>query len=151
LKKLDLGQTFHILANVGVIGGILLLAYELRQNNLYLQEQTRYNAFQNRLSANQLSAENSEIARFWHWQEGDEPLSDLERRRLEDFVHTYLLRWQYDYQSLQLGTVAADDFPALAIRLTWDRRPVFSEVWEVRKRGYSPDFVKWVEEDIIGR
>jgi hypothetical protein len=33
MKKIDLGQTFHILANIGVIGGILLLAFELQQNN----------------------------------------------------------------------------------------------------------------------
>ncbi len=36
MKKLDLGQTITILANVGVIAGIVFLGYELRQNNLYL-------------------------------------------------------------------------------------------------------------------
>ena len=30
MKKIDLGQTISILANIGVIGGILLLAFELR-------------------------------------------------------------------------------------------------------------------------
>ena len=29
MKKIDLGQMINILANVGVIDGILLLAYEL--------------------------------------------------------------------------------------------------------------------------
>ena len=33
MKKLDLGQTMTILANVGVIVGISFLAVELRQNN----------------------------------------------------------------------------------------------------------------------
>jgi hypothetical protein len=32
MKKIDLGQTIAILANVGVIAGIAFLAFELRQN-----------------------------------------------------------------------------------------------------------------------
>ena len=48
MKKIDLGQTITILANLGVIGGILLLAYELRQNNAFMGAQARFN----RLSIN---------------------------------------------------------------------------------------------------
>jgi len=32
MKKIDLGQTITILANIGVIAGIVFLGYELRQN-----------------------------------------------------------------------------------------------------------------------
>ncbi len=151
MKKFDSGQTITILANVGVIGGILLLAYELRQNNLYLQEQARFNLFQNRVDANVLFAENAELARLWNWHEGDDPLMDLDRARLEDLLHTVILRWQYDYQTLQLGIVGAENFPEEAIRYSWNARPYFDEVWRQRKTGYSPDFVVWVEENIIGQ
>ena len=41
MKKVDLGQAITILANVGVIAGILLLAYELNQNQRMMQAQTR--------------------------------------------------------------------------------------------------------------
>ena len=41
MKKIDLGQTLGIVANVGVIAGILLLAYELNQNRQMMQAQTR--------------------------------------------------------------------------------------------------------------
>ena len=37
MKKIDLGQTLTILANVGVIAGIVFLGYELRQNTLVLR------------------------------------------------------------------------------------------------------------------
>ena len=33
MKKIDLGQTITILANVGVIAGIVFLGIELQQNN----------------------------------------------------------------------------------------------------------------------
>ncbi len=41
LKKPDLGQTLGILANVGVLLGILLLVYELAQNRQMMRAQTR--------------------------------------------------------------------------------------------------------------
>ena len=40
LKKLDLGQTVTILANVGVIAGIVFLGFELQQNNKQLELQS---------------------------------------------------------------------------------------------------------------
>lgn len=36
MKKIDVGQTVSILANFGVIAGIVFLAVELRQNNEFL-------------------------------------------------------------------------------------------------------------------
>ena len=39
MKKIDLGQAIGILANVGVIAGIVFLAVELRQNNELLATQ----------------------------------------------------------------------------------------------------------------
>jgi len=40
MKKIDLGQTVTLLANVGVIVGIIFLAFELRQNNQQLALQS---------------------------------------------------------------------------------------------------------------
>ena len=36
MKKTDLGQAIQVLANVGVIAGIVFLAVETRQNNQLL-------------------------------------------------------------------------------------------------------------------
>ena len=47
MKKIDLGQTITILANVGVIAGIVFLAIELRQNNEYMAANARYDLLQN--------------------------------------------------------------------------------------------------------
>jgi len=49
MKKIDLGQAFSIIANLGVISGIVLLAYELNQNRQMMQAQTR-NAIAEHLS-----------------------------------------------------------------------------------------------------
>lgn len=41
MKRIDLGQTIGILANLGVLVGILLLVYELAQNREMIRSQTR--------------------------------------------------------------------------------------------------------------
>ena len=41
MKKVDLGQSIGILANVGVIAGIVFLVIELQQNNELLEAQAR--------------------------------------------------------------------------------------------------------------
>ena len=41
MKKIDLGQSVSVLANVGVLIGILLLAYELNQNRDMMRSQAR--------------------------------------------------------------------------------------------------------------
>ncbi len=43
MKKIDLGQTITILANVGVVAGIVFLAVELRQNNEFMAADARFN------------------------------------------------------------------------------------------------------------
>ena len=40
MRKIDLGQTFQILANVGVIAGIVFLGIELRRNTDAMRSQT---------------------------------------------------------------------------------------------------------------
>ncbi len=149
MKKLELGQTITILANVGVIAGIVFLGYELRQNNLYLKEEARYNVFQNRLSSNLLTAVDPDIARLWNWKETDEPLSELDERRRADLIHTLFLRWQHDYQSVELGTLAMEDLATEGMQGTWRRIPGFYDVWVVRKVAYSHGFVEWMEENVV--
>jgi hypothetical protein len=41
MEKIDLGQIIGIAANLGVLAGILLLVYELNQNRVMMQAQTR--------------------------------------------------------------------------------------------------------------
>ena len=46
MKKIDLGQTITILANLGVIGGIVFLAFEIRQNTAQMRAEAAYSIHQ---------------------------------------------------------------------------------------------------------
>ncbi len=41
MRKINVGQTVGILANVGVIAGIVFLVFELQQNREMMRAQTR--------------------------------------------------------------------------------------------------------------
>ena len=62
MRKIDLGQTLRLLGNVGVIVGILLLAYELNQNRDLMKAQTRNELQQGLTDVLSLSVGNIEIA-----------------------------------------------------------------------------------------
>ena len=49
MQRPDLAQAIQILANIGVIAGILFLAIELRQNNEVLNAQARLQRAQTRI------------------------------------------------------------------------------------------------------
>jgi hypothetical protein len=62
MKKIDIGQALHILANVGVIAGILLLAYELNQNRRMAAAQTRNELQQGLVEMLMIPAGNMQLA-----------------------------------------------------------------------------------------
>jgi len=91
MKKIDLGQTVSILANVGVIAGIVILAIEIRQNTDSLDESRNLaiaeaqQARQSQLDESFRSLANSEYLPgiFVKYREqGREALSDEEFQRL---------------------------------------------------------------------
>lgn len=62
MKKIEIGQALHILANVGVIAGILLLAYELDQNRQMAATQTRNELQQGLVDMLLVPADNMQLA-----------------------------------------------------------------------------------------
>ncbi len=100
MKKLDLGQTVSILANLGVIAGILFLAVEVSQNQTALEEGNRIsamtaaqNSVSNFSSLRTLLAENGELAEIWHRGSIGEPLTAVETQRFDQICRNEI--WAY--------------------------------------------------------
>jgi len=102
MKKVDLGQSLQILANIGVFIGVLLLVYELRQNTLV----TKFAA------ANTYASEFGDLELFivgtpgfaelvLRANQGDK-LTDADELRMTVFYRRALRDWQnmhYQYLS----------------------------------------------------
>jgi hypothetical protein len=93
MKKIDLGQTLSIVANVGVLAGILLLVYELNQTRELAQAQfevDRDTAFQE----SELGMIGADLATIWEKAIFDPgSLSGSEIRTLDAFYAIQLSRY----------------------------------------------------------
>jgi hypothetical protein len=61
-RRTDLGQTVTILANLGVIGGIVFLAFEMRQNTAQMRAEASYSVHQDIQRLNEAIYQSAEFA-----------------------------------------------------------------------------------------
>jgi len=150
LKKLDLGQTITILANVGVIAGIVFLAIELRQNNELLGVQIRSGILDRQTAAPDLILQNPEL---WPLLDKEEDSLTHPERQALLMLGTRML-YSYDAAFSEVVIMTRDE-TALRQRLRaawrdpWQHRSV-SIAWSGYKDRADPDFVTWMEQYIVG-
>jgi len=146
MKKIDLGQTIAILANLGVIAGIVFLAVELQQNNRLLDAQVSYNLLLHRTRSSNEVYYNPEFAAFSFKVESDEELSPVEQFRLNARNKQNLLgfEWEYlQYRSGNLGYLPLDRWRTFMNDQQWQ-----TTVWEPNKYLLSEEFIGFVEREI---
>ena len=145
MKKIDLGQTIQILANIGVLAGIVFLAIELRQNNELLASEARRNRAASVEASYGILSQDSELASLVLKDVSDESLSELERFRLQNWYMRVLtnLGWAY-------GEMSPDELSGaiIAYRPLFSGRASIRETWAERKFSFDQDFMQWVDENI---
>ena len=144
MKKIDLGQMFHILANLGVLGGILLLAYELHQNNELMHVQARFNRLAINTENYTLRVENPDLAEAWKKAYGNEPLSSSERTLVEAFAMRVLLVREWSYKELP-----ESEIPVERWKRNQNRVEQLRMVFEREKGDLDPGFVQFMEENVV--
>ncbi len=152
MKKLDLGQTVSVLANVGVIAGIVFLGYELRQNNEAIRAQSDFNQHQVRLTALRTVAENPNgLVDLWVTERDGGELTEADRIRLLFFAESALVDLEWQYRELNLGRLSAEELDVSGWQASFDMIPLLEEQFQANKAGADPEFVRYVEENIVNR
>lgn len=141
MKNINPGQLIQILANIGVLAGLLLLAYELHQNNLFAEQQAAYSRLQESLRMDALVIQ-PENARLYYRFVGDGPLSPIDQQRRSTLIGGMFEQWEWIHER------RPNLIPSEAFRGSWQRSQPM-DVWQERKHEYSPAFVKWMEENVI--
>ena len=96
MKKFNLAQIITILANVGVVIGLVFLTLEIRQNNAQMRAQGAYTINQSVETLNQAIYLDKEFADLLH--RGEKSFNDLdpvEQRRLATFFFSEIMLGQY--------------------------------------------------------
>ncbi len=154
MKAPQLNQTVSILANVGVIAGIIFLAFELRQNNEFLAAQARYNLIERRtqLAAN---ATDRFMLEALHKYDSGEPTTPAERSAALGQALVVIEVWEWQYSEFRAGMLERDELPTAAWGVWYRNEGVWPvpvrEVWERRRTVLNPDFVSFVEQNVIAQ
>jgi hypothetical protein len=159
LKKLDLGQSITILANLGVIAGIVFLGFELQQNNQLLTAQARSTRLAVRLDEHLLPVRNENLANVLIKHRHGEELTEYEEVVLSRYMETNIVIYQNVFTEYRRGLIDENTIPVEAWSTQFSGRslsipghwPNLSDYWEERKFGYDPDFVAWMEANVINR
>ena len=150
MKTVNLGQTIGILANVGVIVGIVFLAIEINQNNQQLAAQSRFNYYQARAASNRSLAENGEIVAMIEKAVAGESLTSVEQTRLALLYSSIFTQWEYEFSELETGLISTDEYNIAAKRAVVSYlKSVVLPIWENYKSSAPERFVQHVEEEIL--
>lgn len=112
MKKIDVGQMITIIANVGVIAGIVFLGIEIRQNSSI----ARASAFQENVRSlvdfRQNIAESEDLARLWsHYLNGtSDELQGLDVMRQNSLIGNLVEIYQTAFFSKNYGFIGDDEW-----------------------------------------
>ena len=146
MKKLDIGQTLTILANVGVIAGILFLAVELRQNNDLMTDEAERARAESRRESWALLADNGELAAIMVKERAGEQLTAAEEFQLVAYWTRDMIGYQTSFQQLPREELmnAANYF-----RRVFETSPSLRTAWEEYRVSLDPDFVEFMEQSVV--
>ena len=142
-NKEDLDRWLSLLANFGVIAGIVFLAIEIRQNTEMVQSQTRDSITEKQIAIFEWFATSTENIRVR--EKGDrlglDPGSP-EESQYYWMIAGNLRLWENEWYQYQQGLFESEEFePRVYI---WKRMindaPGIRKVWEIQKGAYSPGF-----------
>jgi len=136
-----------VIATLGVIGSLLFVGFEIRQNNVALRAaaiQASTEVARQQIQMFALDADANRINMIGH--ETPEALSEEEKSRYRWIVLSFLWGMQGQYHQWSLGVLSDDDWSAWN-RVICDnvRSPGMSSVWAESGDIYAQDFREIVE------
>ena len=150
--QMDVGQIVGLLANIGVIAGIVFLAVEIRQNNRLQAAQARYSLRQYRTDIAD-TIMSPHVLEATHKYASDEQVTPAERSAALMTALKCIELWEWQHGEFVEGMLQREALPIDAWRLWFygkAQSPVpIKEIWELRKDVLNADFVRFFEEYVI--
>jgi hypothetical protein len=141
MKKIDVAQALTVLANVGVIAGIVFLATELRLNTRAIQAQTRDSITEKEMQLYSWQATNFELAAVISKarDEGFEALDRVERQMFFGYMEAFFREHENAVYQFDQGLFSAEEFSGRVQNMRDILSvPAFRGFWYGRQDRYSP-------------
>jgi hypothetical protein len=148
MKKIDLGQTAAVLANLGVIAGVLFLALELQQNNELIEAEGRLNRSKQVIETWNTLVTHPELALLLVKDRTEEQLTDAEEIVLNAFWMTslYSMQWQFQekLEMHQLSTFGLIVDTYGSMRRAWKGNGPGAA--SSGRSNFDPEFIRFMED-----
>ena len=141
----DLGQAISVLANIGVIAGIIFLAVEIHQNNDQLEAQARQNIYDMQAEIQRdFFRNNGGLADLYVKDATGEGLAVVEAARLGSY-RTHLIRTMA-FIFREDSELANDSVDWMA---TLFAGPGMTELWGAVRDNHDAEFVNFIETKVL--
>jgi len=152
--ELELDQIISLVANIGVIAGLVFLAMEVRQNNKFLAAQTRYSLRQYRSDVSDSLMLPHVLEAIHKWARG-ESVTPAERSTGLMVAMKMVELWEWQYGELAAGMLKQEELPINSWRQWFHDQGPFPtpvrEIYELRKGVLNTDFVDFFEANVVSR
>jgi len=153
MKKINVGEALGILSNIGVIAGIVFLAFELQQNNDSLNAQSRHNHAMARAGSFDNMSSNEVLAPLLVKARSGEELDSVEETRLYYLYLHLFTKFEWEWGEHELGRI---DLPINGWRKLFmelpnhpGTYPGFRDAWETNKEIFSPEFASFMDQYVV--
>lgn len=137
-----------------MVVGIVILAIEIRQNSVALRSNVLQSVSNESNPLNLAIATDSSMRDTWvHGLRDPNSLTESQRLQLNATLHVWFnnaQNWFYQMQSGVLDSEIADGHWTTMATM-YESFPGFREYWDSRGYSYTPEFQKFVKEDVFTR
>jgi hypothetical protein len=149
MKKIGLGQTIQILANLGVVAGIIFLAFELRQNTTASRLEAASTHLAGSYELDLLLATDDELVELLLTPEDER--SDSEELQYERFAFAVLRSWETSYFLYRQSALDREFWDAQEKSIEELLVDSFEEYWRTNRPKFTASFNNAVSEILENR
>ncbi len=142
----DLGALGALLGSVAVLVTLVYLTLHTRQNTMAISAQLDAQRVSSSLQLGLTTATSTELQEALAEDQIDPPAINRFRRTQYWHVQFVTIQWQWAQAERGLLPTFHKEGMATLVRNNFNRFRSFEGWWETGKRGFSSEFVEWVEE-----
>jgi hypothetical protein len=145
-----MNQWLSVLANVGVLIGVFVVAYELRQNTIAMEASSRQEFAAQDIAYLSTALDTSIVAVALNKIERSEPLTDLELSQIVNRQHMNFRIFENAFYQYQKGALEPQEwrrYVQIIDYLFCDDQPQRAkDMWEQFRPGFVTGFVRVVDQ-----
>ena len=143
-----LKDNIELVGIAAVVLSLVFVAYEIRQNNELMAADARQVRTSMVIDSWRFGAENGELAEIRVRERSGEELTDIERERVDALVMAIFVGLDWQFKELTANSPEMNQVREVQ-RYNFANKAEYRRVWADRKNSFRPEFVQWMDENVV--